>query len=68
MITIFTAKLYRVHRLKFLKCYMTYNVFKVHDFNNGHGMGLLSDTNNCVLRICRECKERFPRHPLTGNR
>ena len=25
-------------------------------------MGLLPDTQNCVLRMRRECRERFPRH------
>ena len=25
-------------------------------------MGLLPDTQNCGLRMCRECRERFPRH------
>ena len=25
-------------------------------------MGLLPDTENCVLRMRRECRERFPRH------
>ena len=24
-------------------------------------MGLLPDTQNCGLRMCRECRERFPR-------
>ena len=28
------------------------------------GMGLLKDTQNCGLRIRRECRERFPRHRL----
>ena len=27
-------------------------------------MGLLPDTQNCVLRMRRECRERFPRHRL----
>ena len=27
-------------------------------------MGLLSDSWNCGLRMCRECRERFPRHRL----
>ena len=27
-------------------------------------MGLLPDTENCGLRMCRECRERFPRHRL----
>ena len=27
-------------------------------------MGLLPDTENCELRMRRECRERFPRHPL----
>ena len=27
-------------------------------------MGLLPDTQNCGLRMCRECRERFPRHRL----
>ena len=35
-------------------------------------MGLLSDTQNCVLRMRRECRERFPRDrlhrkPLVGD-
>ena len=35
-------------------------------------MGLLPDTQNCGLRMCRECRERFPRHwlqrkPLVSN-
>ena len=25
-------------------------------------MGLLPDTQNCGVRMCRECRERFPRH------
>ena len=25
-------------------------------------MGLLQDTQHCGLRMCRECRERFPRH------
>ena len=28
------------------------------------GMGLLPDTQNRGLRMCRECRERFPRHRL----
>ena len=27
-------------------------------------IGLLPDTQNCGLRMCRECRERFPRHRL----
>ena len=27
-------------------------------------MGLLPDAYNCALRICRECRGRFPRHRL----
>ena len=27
-----------------------------------HGMGLLPDTQNCVLCMRWECRERFPRH------
>ena len=27
-----------------------------------HPMGLLPDTQNCGLRMSRECRERFPRH------
>ena len=27
-------------------------------------MGLLPDTQNCVLRMRRECRERFPRHRI----
>ena len=27
-------------------------------------MGLLPDTKNCKLRMCRECWERFPHHRL----
>ena len=27
-----------------------------------HYMGLLPDTQNCGLRMHRECRERFPRH------
>ena len=27
-----------------------------------NGMGLLPDTQNCVLRIRRECRERSPRN------
>ena len=27
-------------------------------------MGLLPDTQNCWLRMSRECRERFPRHQL----
>ena len=26
-------------------------------------MGLLPNTQNCVLHMRRECRERFPRHP-----
>ena len=29
-----------------------------------YGMGLLPDTENCGLRMRRECRERFPRHWL----
>ena len=29
---------------------------------NGLGMGLLPDMYNCRLRMCRECRERFPSH------
>ena len=29
-----------------------------------HSMGLLPDTQNCGLRMHRECRERFPRHRL----
>ena len=29
-------------------------------------LGLLSDTQNCVLRMRRECRERFPRHRFQG--
>ena len=37
-----------------------------------HGMGLLPDTQNCVLRMRRECRERFPhrqrqRKPLVSD-
>ena len=32
--------------------------------NNADAMGLLPDTQNCGLRMCRECRERFPRHRL----
>ena len=28
-----------------------------------HTMYLLPDTQNCMLRMRRECRERFPRHP-----
>ena len=31
-------------------------------------MGFLSDTQNCGLCMRRECRERFPRHWLKGNR
>ena len=31
-------------------------------------MGLLPDTSNCGLNMCRECRERFPRHRLQRNR
>ena len=27
-------------------------------------LGLLPDTHNCGLRMCPECRERFPRHRL----
>ena len=33
----------------------------------GHGwsaLGLLPDTQNCGLRMCRECRKRFSRHQL----
>ena len=30
--------------------------------SNRIGMGILSDTQNCGLRMPRECRERFPRH------
>ena len=29
-----------------------------------HSMGLLPDTENCGLRMHRECRERFPRHRI----
>ena len=32
--------------------------------SNVSAMGLLSDTQNCGLRMHRECRERFPRHWL----
>ena len=31
-------------------------------------MGLLPDTQNCELRMRRECRERFPAIDLKGNR
>ena len=30
----------------------------------GSSMGLLPDTQNCVLHMRRECRERFPRHRI----
>ena len=32
--------------------------------SSGHFMGLLPDTCNCVLRMRRECRERFPRQQI----
>ena len=29
------------------------------------GMGLLPDTENCRLRMRRECRERFPPPPIS---
>ena len=29
-------------------------------------MGLLPDTQNCGLRMRRECRERFPRHRVSA--
>ena len=34
----------------------------------GTGMGLLSDTQNCGLRMRRECRERLPARDFKGNR
>ena len=33
----------------------------------GRAMGHLPDTQNCGLRMGRECRERFPRHRLQRN-
>ena len=33
-------------------------------FQNSRIMGLLPDTKNCGLRMCRKCRESFPRHWL----
>ena len=33
-------------------------------YNFQYNMGLLPDMQNCVLRMRRECRERFPRHRL----
>ena len=35
----------------------------IHEYHF-EGMGLLSDTQICGLRMRRECRERFPRHRL----
>ena len=35
--------------------------------NTLYPIGLLPDTNNCGLRMRRECRERFPRHPHQRN-
>ena len=32
--------------------------------SNFYAMGLLPDTQNCLLRKHRECRERFPRDRL----
>ena len=37
-------------------------VFRRHKIPPLHPMGLLTDTQNCELRMRRECQERFPRH------
>ena len=34
------------------------------DICSSFAMGLLPDTQNCDLRMCRKCREPFPRHRL----
>ena len=52
-------------------CYNVFSYSFLRPFS-AYVMGLLPDTSKCGLRMCRECRERFPRHwlqrkPLVSN-